>query len=85
MKKAAAQDLLYSRAYGLVAQLVEQRIENPRVGGSIPPQATSIPKPTDLGWLFYLLHSPSGQMETLCECARLTLPVVESRAVAWTL
>ena len=25
---------------GLVAQLVEQRIENPRVGGSIPPQAT---------------------------------------------
>jgi hypothetical protein len=27
---------------GLVAQLVEQRIENPRVGGSIPPQATRI-------------------------------------------
>ena len=27
---------------GLVAQLVEQRIENPRVGGSIPPQATKI-------------------------------------------
>lgn len=26
---------------GPVAQLVEQRIENPRVGGSIPPQATS--------------------------------------------
>ena len=26
--------------FGLVAQLVEQRIENPRVGGSIPPQAT---------------------------------------------
>jgi hypothetical protein len=26
---------------GLVAQLVEQRIENPCVGGSIPPQATS--------------------------------------------
>ena len=25
---------------GLVAQSVEQRIENPRVGGSIPPQAT---------------------------------------------
>ena len=25
---------------GPVAQLVEQRIENPRVGGSIPPQAT---------------------------------------------
>ena len=28
--------------YGPVAQLVEQRIENPRVGGSIPPQATII-------------------------------------------
>jgi hypothetical protein len=25
---------------GQVAQLVEQRIENPRVGGSIPPLAT---------------------------------------------
>ena len=26
---------------GLVAQLVEQRTENPRVGGSIPSQATN--------------------------------------------
>ena len=32
--------------YGPVAQLVEQRIENPRVGGSIPPQAT-ISRSTD--------------------------------------
>ncbi len=32
--------------YGPVAQLVEQRIENPRVGGSIPPQATKL-KSTD--------------------------------------
>ena len=32
---------LYSRPDGQVAQLVEQRTENPRVGGSIPPQATS--------------------------------------------
>ena len=30
-----------SRSGGQVAQLVEQRIENPRVGGSIPPLATS--------------------------------------------
>ena len=29
---------------GQVAQLVEQRIENPRVGGSIPPLATKIQK-----------------------------------------
>jgi hypothetical protein len=32
----------YTHRLGLVAQLVEQRIENPRVGGSIPPQATTI-------------------------------------------
>src|SRR5688572_22943976 len=30
------------RAPGLVAQLVEQRTENPRVGGSIPSQATNL-------------------------------------------
>jgi hypothetical protein len=29
-------------ANGSVAQLVEQRTENPCVGGSIPPRATSI-------------------------------------------
>jgi hypothetical protein len=29
---------------GSIAQLVEQRIENPRVGGSIPPRATKISK-----------------------------------------
>jgi hypothetical protein len=29
-----------SASSGQVAQLVEQRIENPRVGGSIPPLAT---------------------------------------------
>ena len=31
---------VYSLAVGQVAQLVEQRTENPRVGGSIPPLAT---------------------------------------------
>src|SRR5947208_11495920 len=30
-----------SQANGWVAQLAEQRTENPRVGGSIPPPATS--------------------------------------------
>ena len=30
----------HGKQYGLIAQSVEQRIENPRVGGSIPPQAT---------------------------------------------
>ena len=31
----------WGSALGLVAQLVEQRTENPRVGGSIPSQATN--------------------------------------------
>jgi hypothetical protein len=33
-----------SKLTGPVAQLVEQRIENPRVDGSIPSQATKIAK-----------------------------------------
>jgi hypothetical protein len=40
---------------GLVAQLVEQRIENPCVGGSIPPRATKNivqETPTHAGWRF---------------------------------
>ena len=40
------------RLVGSVAQLVEQRIENPRVGGSIPPRATKIQRPTVLSWAF---------------------------------
>ena len=35
---------LFGRAGAQVAQLVEQRIENPRVGGSNPPLGTT-PKP----------------------------------------
>ena len=34
---------------GLVAQSVEQRIENPCVGGSIPPRATNIQIPRHAG------------------------------------
>ncbi len=37
---------------GLVAQSVEQRIENPRVGGSIPPQATTNSMPSSCSWAF---------------------------------
>ncbi len=37
---AAALGFLHRVRVGLVAQSVEQRIENPCVGGSIPPQAT---------------------------------------------
>ena len=43
---------------GLVAQLVEQRIENPRVGGSIPPQATKLPNPNPYRLGFFLPGTP---------------------------
>jgi hypothetical protein len=39
---------------GLVAQLVEQRIENPCVGGSIPPRATKNIKRPGFGWVFFV-------------------------------
>ena len=38
--------------FGQLAQLVEQRTENPRVRGSIPRLATRIQRPTVLGWAF---------------------------------
>lgn len=38
---------------GLVAQSVEQRTENPCVGGSIPPQATKKINPTF--WLGFFI------------------------------
>ena len=43
---------------GPVAQLVEQRIENPRVGSSILPQATKIKRPTVLSWAFSFWRPP---------------------------
>jgi hypothetical protein len=59
---------LYSRARGQVAQLVEQRTENPRVGGSIPSLAIGRNSPLDqgiqelraaqLGWPFFLSIVP---------------------------
>ena len=42
--------------YGQVAQLVEQRTENPRVGGSIPPLATILFK--DLRLFREILKKP---------------------------
>ena len=41
--------LRYNARLGQVAQLVEQRTENPRVGGSIPPLATIIVRTTPYG------------------------------------
>jgi hypothetical protein len=44
--------LLQYRLLGPVAQLVEQRIENPRVGSSILPQATTLKRLAVSGWAF---------------------------------
>ena len=41
---------------GRIAQSVEQRIENPRVAGSIPAPATSIDKPYRNVKLFHSKH-----------------------------
>ena len=43
---------------GQVAQLVEQRTENPRVDGSIPPLATNIPKTNRYRLVFFRLYPP---------------------------
>ena len=47
-------------AIGPVAQSVEQRIENPCVGGSIPPQATKIKRPTVLSWALSFWRPQDG-------------------------
>ncbi len=58
-------DVQTSRNDGWVAQLVEQRIENPRVDGSIPPPATNFniinqPVTKNADWFFYAYfnHTP---------------------------
>jgi hypothetical protein len=53
--------------YGSIAQLVEQRIENPRVGGSIPPRATKFKKaPFFTDWRFFY---NSHQHSAILPCA----------------
>ena len=47
-----------AKVLGQVAQLVEQRTENPRVGGSIPPLATKIPKTNRYRLVFFRLYPP---------------------------
>ena len=55
--KSARARRFYLQHSGQVAQLVEQRTENPRVDGSIPPLATIIRRPTSVGWVFSFLDS----------------------------
>ena len=54
------------RFFGQLAQLVEQRIENPRVRGSIPRLATRIQKPTVLGWFFFRRYLPDATKFAKC-------------------
>ena len=56
---------------GQVAQLVEQRTENPRVGGSIPPLATKCQRPPIGG----LLHLKQGEIAAeACSIYRVASP-----------
>ena len=61
--------LIYNLRSGPVAQSVEQRIENPCVGGSIPPQATSIQgQPFSVAFSFSAAPKPRG-VRDLSACA----------------
>ena len=55
-----------SNEFGLVAQLVEQRTENPCVGGSIPPQATNNMRLSDRGAVFLSAVDLSRYQRALC-------------------
>ncbi len=61
--------------FGQLAQLVEQRIENPRVRGSIPRLATkySSKKPSPQGWAFCFLASIAPFFVNLFGVMRLNL------------
>ena len=52
---------------GRIAQLVEQRIENPRVGGSIPPSAT----------IFHFILNIYYLLQVMCNMHRIEPPVVK--------
>jgi hypothetical protein len=69
---------------GRVAQLVEQGIENPRVGGSIPSPAT-ITLPASL-WLALTLGAASGcgdNCEQLCIGVRDAIAECDPQSLSW--
>lgn len=61
---------------GQVAQLVEQRIENPCVGGSIPPLATNFKSPNSFRAFSRLHTTPvlAGLLGFASRAAPLTFP-----------
>ena len=65
-----SEEFVIITSLGLVAQLVEQRTENPCVGGSIPPRATRISKsPIISDWAF--LFSEIKQVNEKTDCLPL--------------
>jgi hypothetical protein len=58
---------------GLVAQLVEQRIENPCVGGSIPPRATKIQENATPRVAFFICAHENGAFEFFLPAQVLSL------------
>jgi hypothetical protein len=83
-----------SRPNGQVAQLVEQRTENPRVGGSIPSLATPHTQfltdfPTNglphLGWAIWpLLYRESKGVERVADAVGCEADAVECEANRWS-
>src|SRR3972149_10450356 len=57
--------------YGQVAQLVEQRTENPCVGGSIPPLATTFMRVLSVAVAHRFLQKPRFLLQNYDSAARL--------------
>ncbi len=64
---------------GWVAQLVEQRIENPRVGGSIPPPATNKSKgsscPVNIDVVFLQLAISMSHFDAVFDLAGVVIGI----------
>src|SRR3954452_4169721 len=69
---------IVSLRQGWVAQLVEQRTENPRVGGSIPPPATSEKSPK-----FGSTTGPSASQNERCRCIRRSNSSAPPHIINW--
>ena len=68
--------------WGWVAQLVEQRTENPRVGGSIPSPATAPNEGRKIGCFYQLIHYVASIEKTLMTRTSTSSKAIISRAGA---